>query len=157
STCLYVADWNLRRVGLTNLIGSNRRNREAQMSPYGRSLPRLAGHRASLLCAVMFCSLPVLGIASSSQASQLGPFDCVIEPRLKVELAAPTAGVLSEVLVDRGDHVSKGEVVAKLDSTVEQATVELDKARAESGAAVASRRARAKFQALKNNRLLKLQ
>jgi RND family efflux transporter MFP subunit len=81
----------------------------------------------------------------------------VIEPRLKIELAAPTAGVLAEVLVDRGDRVRKGEVVARLDSTVEQATVELDKARAESGAAVASRRARAKFLALKNGRLLKLQ
>jgi RND family efflux transporter MFP subunit len=127
------------------------------MSLFGRWSPRLAEPRASLHCAVILCSLLVPGIASSSQASQLGPFDCVIEPRLKVELAAPTAGVLAEVLVDRGDHVRKGDILARLDSTVEQATVALDKARAESGAAVASRRARAKFQALKNTRLVKLQ
>jgi RND family efflux transporter MFP subunit len=108
--------------------------------------------------AAILYGLLILGNASwAARASQLGPFDCVIEPRLKIELAAPTAGVLAEVLVDRGDRVRKGEVVARLDSTVEQATVELDKARAESGAAVASRRARAKFLALKNGRLLKLQ
>jgi len=127
------------------------------MSFFGRWLPPLAEPSARLLRAVLLGGLLVLGIASLSHASQLGPFDCVIEPRLKVELAAPTAGVLAEVLVDRGNHVRKGEVLARLDSTVEQATVALDKARAESGAAVASRRARAKFQALKNGRLVKLQ
>jgi RND family efflux transporter MFP subunit len=127
------------------------------MSLFGRWSLLLAEPRIWLLRAVLLCGLLFPGIASSSHASQLGPFDCVIEPRLKVELAAPTAGVLAEVLVDRGDHVRKGEVLARLDSTVEQATVALDKARAESGAAVASRRARAKFQALKNGRLVKLQ
>jgi RND family efflux transporter MFP subunit len=115
-------------------------------------------HGRSLLSpAIFFGLLLSLGNIPSSHASQLGPFDCLIEPRLKVELAAPTAGVLTDVLVDRGDRVRKGEVLAKLDSTVEEATVELDKARAASGAAVASRRARAKFLALKNSRLTKLQ
>lgn len=127
------------------------------MSLYGGSLGRFAEHSACSLAPATLCALLLLGISASSYASQLGPFDCVIEPRLTIELAAPTAGVLAEVLVDRGDRVQKGEVVAKLDSTVEQATVELDKSRAESGAAIASRRARAKFFALKNGRLLKLQ
>ena len=127
------------------------------MSVYDRSWRQSAQHRACVFSAAILYGLLIFGNASWARASQLGPFDCVIEPRLKIELAAPTAGVLAEVLVDRGDRVRKGEVVARLDSTVEQATVELDKARAESGAAVASRRARAKFLALKNGRLLKLQ
>jgi RND family efflux transporter MFP subunit len=127
------------------------------MSVYARSWRHSAQRRTCVLSTAILYGLLILGNASSTRASQLGPFDCVIEPRLKIELAAPTAGVLAEVLVDRGDRVRKGEIVAKLDSTVEQATVELDKARAASGAAVASRRARAKFLALKNGRLLKLQ
>jgi RND family efflux transporter MFP subunit len=127
------------------------------MPRHGRSLSHLAQHAARSLSPVFLCGILLLANSGSSNASQLGPFDCVIEPRLKIELAAPTAGILAEVLVDRGDRVKKGEIVAKLDSTVEQATVELDKARAASGAAVASRRARAKFLAVKNSRLLKLQ
>lgn len=126
------------------------------MSPYGRSSPP-SEHPVLLFAAVCCGFLFSLGDSSSSKASQLGPFDCLIEPRLKIELAAPTAGVLADVLVDRGDRVRKGEIVAKLDSTVEEATVALDKARAASGAAIASRRARAMFLALKNSRLMKLQ
>ena len=128
------------------------------MSLHCRSLPHFAERRVCLLSTAIFCGLLVfLAISSSSNASQTGPFDCLIEPRLKIDLAAPTAGVLTDVLVDRGDRVRKGEIVAKLDSTVEEATVALDKARAASGAAIASRRARATFLSLKNSRLTKLQ
>jgi RND family efflux transporter MFP subunit len=95
--------------------------------------------------------------ATSAGAAQLGPFDCLIEPRLKVALAAPTAGVLKDVLVDRGDRVHKGDVLAQLDSSVEEATVALDKARAASNAAIASRSARAAYLALKRDRVWKLQ
>jgi RND family efflux transporter MFP subunit len=95
--------------------------------------------------------------ALSARAAQLGPFDCLIEPRLKVALAAPMAGVLKDVLVDRGDRVHRGDILAQLESSVEQATVALDKARAASTAAIVSRSARADYLALKRDRIWKLQ
>jgi RND family efflux transporter MFP subunit len=58
--------------------------------------------------------------------------DCVIDPYKTVELSSSVQGVLEEVLVKRGDSVKKGQVLARLKSGVEQAGVNLAKARAES-------------------------
>lgn len=84
-------------------------------------------------------------------------FDCVIEPRLRLELAAPTAGVLQDVFVDRGDVVHQGETLARLNSTVEEAEVAVYKAKAESEAAIGSRVARVEYLSSKRDRLTKLQ
>ncbi len=57
-------------------------------------------------------------------------FDCVIDPASIIRLGGTTSGSLAEVLVDRGDPVAKGQVVAMLDSELERATVELLRLRA---------------------------
>jgi len=57
--------------------------------------------------------------------------DCMIEPYMTAELSSPVSGILQEVLVDRGDRIKKGQVVARLNSEVEQAQVDLTRARAE--------------------------
>ena len=49
--------------------------------------------------------------------------ECLIEPRVTVEFGSHTPGVLEEVLVDRGDHIKKGQVLARLKSGVEEAVV----------------------------------
>jgi RND family efflux transporter MFP subunit len=90
-------------------------------------------------------------------AAQSESFDCVIEPRLRLELAAPTAGVLQDVLVDRGDIIHQGETLARLNSTVEEAEVAVYKAKAESEAAIGSRAARVEYLSSKRDRLTKLQ
>jgi RND family efflux transporter MFP subunit len=113
----------------------------------------LANWRFLIKLHFLALSLAVAG----APAAQSATFDCLIEPRLRLELAAPIAGVLEEVLVDRGDRVRKGDIVARLDSTVEQATVALDKARAASQAAIASRSARVAFLTLKRDRIKQLQ
>src|SRR5262249_49093297 len=78
-------------------------------------------------------------------AAQGRPFDCLMEPRLKIKLATPVAGVLKEVPVDRGDTIHKGEVVAQLESSVEKAMFDLAKARAETDASLKAREARLTF------------
>lgn len=60
------------------------------------------------------------------------PHDCVIEPFVSTELGSSATGILEELLVDRGDRVTKGMVVARLRSDLEQATLDLAKTRAES-------------------------
>jgi len=59
--------------------------------------------------------------------------ECLVEPHLVTSLGSPVEGTLSEVLVDRGAFVTKGEVVARLNSTVEAATVNLKSAQEEFG------------------------
>ncbi|MCB1691979.1 MAG: efflux RND transporter periplasmic adaptor subunit [Pseudomonadales bacterium] len=56
--------------------------------------------------------------------------DCVLNPNEVVDVSSPVPGVVDEVLVERSDYVSKGQVVARLAAGVEKAGVELARARA---------------------------
>lgn len=58
-------------------------------------------------------------------------FEGLIEPSEVIELSSQVSGILEEIIVERGDHVKAGQVVAKLHSGVEKAQVELAKARFE--------------------------
>jgi RND family efflux transporter MFP subunit len=94
--------------------------------------------------------------ASVGAAEPGRTFDCLLEPRLKIKLATPVAGVLKEVAVDRGTIIRKGEVVARLESGIERAMLELAEARAESDATVKAREARLIFLTKKRDRTLEL-
>jgi len=59
--------------------------------------------------------------------------ECLVEPHLVTSVGSPVEGTLSEVLVDRGAFVTKGQVVARLNSMVESATVNLKSAQEEFG------------------------
>lgn len=56
--------------------------------------------------------------------------DCVITPSLVVDLGAPVPGVLQAVYADATDEVKSGQPLARLESGVEEATVNLARARA---------------------------
>ena len=69
-----------------------------------------------------------------------------------LKLGAPTPSLISEVLVDRGTLVKKGDILARLESSVEKATLELAEARATDDSAVVSSRAKVLFQKRKEDR-----
>jgi len=56
-------------------------------------------------------------------------FDCLIEPFVQVDIGSPIKGVLLSLSVEKNDTVKKGQVLAKLESTVEKANVDLARAR----------------------------
>lgn len=82
--------------------------------------------------------------------------DCLIEPREKVVLAAPVIGVVESVLVDRGDVVEPGQVLATLEASVERASVEAARARAEATADVEGSEARFVLETRRRDRAKKL-
>ncbi len=55
---------------------------------------------------------------------------CLIDPSEVVELGSPVIGVLDKVLVERGDTVKRGQVIAELTAEVERRSVELAESRA---------------------------
>src|SRR5437016_6112063 len=84
-------------------------------------------------------ALAISALATLALASALKPavaqerqaaFDaeCLIEPSAKVELGASVSGLLKDVLADRGDAVTAGQIVAELDSGVERASLEVARA-----------------------------
>jgi RND family efflux transporter MFP subunit len=99
------------------------------------------------VCSILF-SLLAAGAASAqlvaTPAQQPGAkeLDCLIEPRERVVLAASVIGVVESVLVDRGDLVEPGQVVATLEASIERAMVEAARARAQASADVEGSEAR---------------
>jgi RND family efflux transporter MFP subunit len=69
-----------------------------------------------------------------------------------LKLGSQVQGLISEMLVDRGDIVKHGQVVARLESAVEEAELTIAKARAANDSTVLSDRAKAEFQKRKEER-----
>lgn len=70
-------------------------------------------------------------IAASLAPARAEEFECLVEPFDEIELGSPVPGVLGEVSVERGDRVTKGQVVAMLESSVEEADLAVAQAKAE--------------------------
>jgi RND family efflux transporter MFP subunit len=71
------------------------------------------------------------GYISATDEEPLPVFDCVIEPSEIVDLGSAVPGLIDMIYARRSDSISKGEVVASLDSSVANANAILSKARAE--------------------------
>jgi RND family efflux transporter MFP subunit len=84
-------------------------------------------------------------LASTAAEAADASFDCVIDPSEVVKLGSPIPGVLAEVMVNRGDVVTRGQPVAMLESSVEAATVRLNRFRAESTAKIDAQQERLKL------------
>ncbi|HTU01999.1 MAG TPA: efflux RND transporter periplasmic adaptor subunit [Candidatus Sulfotelmatobacter sp.] len=77
--------------------------------------------------------------------AEAADLDCLIEPRMVVSVAPAVEGLLESVLVDRGDVVRQGQVLATLESSVERATVASSKFRSEMEAALKSNQVRVEY------------
>jgi RND family efflux transporter MFP subunit len=75
------------------------------------------------------CLVVMVSWAAFAGAQQ-EELDCVIQPRESLTLSFPVEGVVAEVLVDRGDQIEKGQVLARLDDRVEAASLQVARARA---------------------------
>jgi len=95
---------------------------------------------------LMFCSF-ALGFLMFCPcvAAPAATFDCVINPSITLKIGSPVATTLKSISVDRGDHIRKGEVIARLESTVEEADLALNEPRAANTADVMSHAAKAEF------------
>lgn len=79
---------------------------------------------------------PIPTHAQGTPPSDATAGTCIIKPHVSVQLGSAVSGLLSAILVDRGDTVKQGQVVAQLESSVEQATLALDRTRASNDSAI---------------------
>lgn len=68
--------------------------------------------------------------ASLSTQATASEFGCMLRPMQTVDIRSPVVGRLVSVNVDRGSYVKKGQVIARLDTSAEQATANAAKYRA---------------------------
>ena len=87
--------------------------------------------RTGKLIVALIMFLPQGAVATSALLED--ELECILEPNSEIDVSAAVPGLISEVLVQRGDRVEKGQVLARLLSGPERAAVELAEARVEFG------------------------
>lgn len=93
---------------------------------------------AAVLAASTACAEPRRQISQEK-------LDCLIEASATLKIGAPVPGLIRDVMVDRGDVVRQGQVLAQLENEVEEATVAAARSRAENDNPVNSGQARVDF------------
>lgn len=87
-------------------------------------------------------ALTFLALAAAGPLHAAQPLGCLIEPQQVAEVGSPVVGIVQEMLVERGDRVVKGQVLARLRADVERAQVSVahtrSQAEADEQAAVAN-------------------
>jgi RND family efflux transporter MFP subunit len=51
--------------------------------------------------------------------------DCLVKPEMYIDISSPVGGILEAVLVKKTDTITKGQVLAQLNASVEQARVDV--------------------------------
>jgi len=97
-----------------------------------------AGMRRARICA----ALAALCLSAGAAGAQDTRFDCVMEPAQKLKIGSATLGILKSVPVNRGATVKAGDIIARLDSSVEEANVALSRAQSESTASIEAQQTR---------------
>lgn len=88
----------------------------------------------------------------ATPAAAFDSSDCLVLPAEEIRLGAPIPGQLSAVFVDRGEAVQKGQIIARLSSDVEEASLELARLRAANDSAVKTARTRLDYEATQRDR-----
>lgn len=80
-------------------------------------------------------------LAAPVPAAALDVISCLLEPSRSFSIGAAVAGIVTEVPVSRGDRVREGDVLLRIDASVERAQLAAARFTAESDAVIESRRA----------------
>lgn len=105
--------------------------------------------------AVLLVAPLAAGLVRAQEGSPL-EYDCVVDPARTVQVASPVRGILVEVLVDRGDGVTEGQTIARLEASVEEATVALNRERAQDTSRLDASGERLEFAKKKLDRALQM-
>jgi RND family efflux transporter MFP subunit len=80
------------------------------------------------------------------------PLDCLVVPQRTADVAFGTSGVVEEILVDRGDRVKKGDLLGRLDASIEAANLAIARERLSEVATLQSARAQLRTTKIKFQR-----
>lgn len=108
------------------------------------------------LCAIGSLTVAAGFYALTAPAAWATGMACVITPYDEISIGTPVEGLIQTVPVDRGDWVTKGQVILTLESSFEEATVALAKAKAEAEAALKSSQLKMGFTSRKLERAQEL-
>ncbi len=97
--------------------------------------PAYAATGMAWACAALLAAAPAVatgqapGVPTSAAGSGAG-LDCLIQPSQTVQVGTATAGVVDSVRAERGDYVTKGQVLLQLQNSVERAALSVAREKA---------------------------
>jgi len=109
-----------------------------QIKQFGGFIP--VGLGAAVVLLTIFSAPPL-----EAGREVLSDLDCVVEPSSVIQLGSSVSGLIAETTHDRSDFVSNGTVVARLESSVEEASLAIAEELAGHTTSVALRKATAAF------------
>lgn len=92
-----------------------------------------------LVAAILACAQTIVFGATQQ------PIGCLIQPDQVAEVGSPVVGIVQSILVERGDAVHKGQVIAVLRNGVDRASLTVANSRAEAEAEVRAASANLSF------------
>jgi len=95
-------------------------------------------------------------VAASAPTAFAGDIACVIKHYMEVSVGPPVEGIIQTVRVDRGDWITKGQILVTLEASVEEATVAWAKAKADAEATIKSTQTKVGFSTRKLERAMDL-
>ncbi len=117
---------------------------------------RVTEQRRVWTCLAAFAAVMVSSGGLAAQPAPVAELHCVVLPSAVVDVSSGVNGRVETIDVERGDRVQAGQVVAALESGVEQANLVLAQARAELENEIHLRKARLAFEERKRERTNKL-
>jgi RND family efflux transporter MFP subunit len=90
----------------------------------------------------IYCFFAFISPAIAEQFTQL---DCLVKPEMYVDISSSVDGVLETILVNKSDDIKKGQILAQLESSVEQAKVNLARHQANINNPVHTKKIRLEF------------
>lgn len=79
---------------------------------------------------LLFAGASADPVAAQPPAISVDVTTCLLKPKQVIQLGSSVFGVIAEIHVDRGDAVTRGQTLVKLNTTVEEAQLALDRFRA---------------------------
>lgn len=85
---------------------------------------------------LLFAAAILTGAGTSVWGANKQPVGCLIQPDRTAEVGSPVVGVVESMLVERGDTVRKGQIIAILRNSVDRASLTVANSRAQAEAEV---------------------
>lgn len=111
----------------------------------GRSAPTarpLAAAAIGLLAGLQTPLAPAVAAETAVRPIFEQDLDCLAEAHVRVKVSAAVSGLVDRILVDRGDRIAKGQVLAELESSIERAQLEVARSRARNTQPIEAARAK---------------
>jgi cobalt-zinc-cadmium efflux system membrane fusion protein len=152
-TILLILSFSITSVSSVVLAASSANSFDA---PASGSVPTNAATTATASPAAKSHSNWNAGSPGASRPEREELLGCLLTPNAEAEVGSQVIGVLAHVLVERGDHVKKGQAIAQRDDGVERASADAASQRFENRAEIAAAKAAYEFAQKKADRAREL-